>query len=148
MHQLNFFFNLSVPLTVASVIVSSLSLSMTSWRLHQKELKYLKYFAAGENKVSSYRSFITFEGWFSTEIVISVISIVGLCMMTWIELFSGELLTEEVGLGIVRTNVHIIPLIILLLPIPINAILHGHYVAKFSPFICAQGILSAIFPSR
>ena len=91
-------------MTVASVIISSLSLAFTSWRLHKKELTNLKNFATGENKVCRLRSFISFQGWFTTEIVISVISTVALCMMTWIELFSGELLTEQVGLGIVKTK--------------------------------------------
>merc|ERR1719412_991478 len=44
------FFNDTFPLTVLSVIVSSLSLAFTSWRLHQKQLKNLKNFIIGENK--------------------------------------------------------------------------------------------------
>ena len=143
-----YFVSITVPLTVASVMISSLSLAFTSWRLHKKELTNLKNFATGENKVCRVRSFISFQGWFTTEIVISVISTVALCMMTWIELFSGELLTEQVGLGVVKTNVHIIPLMILLLSIPINALLHANYVGQRSPFSCAHGILSAVFPSR
>ena len=142
------FLIISVPLTVLSVIVSSLSLGFTSWRLHQKELRNLENFNSGENKVGTLRAFLSFQGWFTTEIIISVISTVALCMMTWIELFSGELLTEQVGLGIVKTNVHIIPLLILLLSIPINALLHAYYVDQRSPFSCAHGILSSIFPSR
>ena len=94
---------------------------------------------------------MSFQGWFSTEILISVISTVALCMMTWIELFSGELLTEQVGLGVVKTNVHIIPLLILLISIPINALLHSHYMSECSlqsPFSFAHGILSSVFPAR
>ena len=135
-------------MTVLSVIVSSLSLAFTSWRLHQKELKTLKNSTPGENKVGTLRTFLSFQCWFTTEIVISVMSTVALCMMTWIELFSDELLTEQVGLGVVKTNVHIIPLLILLLSIPINALLHAFYVEQRSPFSCAHGILSSIFPSR
>ena len=139
---------LLVPLTVLSVITSSLSLTFTSWRLHQKELNDLKELSTEEAEVCKIRSFMSFQGWFSTEILISVISTVALCMMTWIELFSGELLTEQVGLGVVKTNVHIIPLLILLISIPINAVLHSHYTAQRSPFSFAHGILSSVFPAR
>ena len=133
---------------MASVIISSFSLSLTTWRLDKKELNYLRDYSAGENKVCGYTSFVTFEGWFSIEIMISIISAVGLCMMAWIELFSEELLTDKVGLGIVKTNVHIIPILILLLPIPINCVLHAHYVKNQSVFGFAHGILSAVFPAR
>ena len=144
----NLSLSFSVPLTVASVVISSLSLGFTSWRLHQRELTFLKNYVSGENKVCRVKSFLSFQGWFSVEIVISVLSTVALCMMTWIELFSGELLTEQVGLGIVKTNVHIIPLLILLISFPINALLHAHYVEQRSAFSCAHGILSSVFPSR
>ena len=133
---------------MASIIISSFSLSLTTWRLHKKELTYLKNYSTGENKVGRYTSFITFQAWFSTEILISIISAVGLCMMTWIELFSEELLTDKVGLGVVKTNVHIIPILILLLPIPINCVLHAHYVKKQGVFGFAHGVLSAVFPAR
>ena len=145
-------FSFIVPLTVFSVIVSSLSLAFTSWRLHQRELNQLRcleYFEKIES--CSIRAFMSFQGWFSTEILISVISTVALCMMTWIELFSGELLTEQVGLGVVKTNVHIIPLLILLISIPINALLHSHYIGDCklqTPFSCAHGILSSVFPAK
>ena len=141
-------YTISVPLTVLSVVVSSLGLAFTSWRLHQKELNHLKELSTKDTNVCSIRSFISFQGWFSTEILISVISSVALCMMTWVELFSGELLTEQVGLGVVKTNVHIIPLLILLISIPINALLHAHYIDHRSPFSFAHGILSSVFPAR
>ena len=143
-----FSYSFLVPLTVFSVIVSSLSLAFTSWRLHQKELSDLRELVAGKSEVCNIRSFMSFQSWFSTEILISVISTVALCMMTWIELFSGELLTEQVGLGVVKTNVHIIPLLILLISIPINAALHSHYTTHRSPFSFAHGILSSVFPAR
>ena len=130
-------------MTVFSVIVSSLSLAFTSWRLHQRELNQLRcleYFDKVES--SSVRAFVSFQGWFSTEILISVISTVALCMMTWIELFSGELLTEQVGLGVVKTNVHIIANIILLSRKRV-VILNNIIVTKF----CNIFVTSAVLPS-
>ena len=115
-----------------------------------KELNALRRCTMGEHKICQLKTSLTFILWFLAEHIISIVSAVGLCMMTWVELFSGELLTNEVGPlgGIVKTNVHILPLLVLLLPLPINCLLHSNYTNVQSAFSFAHGALSAVFPAR
>lgn len=146
----------SVPLTAASIVISILNLFWTLGQLQWLDLKYLSKahrFIIPSPRQSYAKmmitSMISFFGWFSVASLVAIASIVGLSVVTWVEVFSDELLTDEVGVGVVRGNtIYILPMLMLVLPVPINALVHSHYLGNCSHFSLAFGALSAIFPTK
>ena len=146
----NTLFCFPVPLTAASIVVSVINLTWTLFHLHWFELKNVSknhkcIIPSPRTQRSShmFSSLLSFTAWFSVSTLVSIASIVSLITLTWVEVFSGELLTED---GTVENNqIFILPVIMLLLPIPINAIIHTHYQKYSSVFSFAHGVLSAVF---
>ena len=105
--------------------------------------------------------------WFDTAKITTIISLLLLSMISWVEMFSTEL--TEMGRALVNGNIvssgnhdHMldiadksfkfsfqVPIILLLMSFPINAYLHNKYVQdEDNTYALAHGVLSAVFPAR
>ena len=146
---LNGLFLFTVPLTAVAIVISFLNLMYAVCKSHVVDLNKLKMVHNANPDVSCASSLSTYTAWFIIGIMAAVVSLVALCVLAWVEIFSVELLTEKVGLGIVQTNhVYILPIIIVLLPVPINSILYYAFFKNIDSFSYGQGLLSAVFPSK
>lgn len=133
------FFNDILPLTVASLLISSLGYGMTSWRLERgdfgsKDLPHPK---------STFQRGLTYFLWAGSSHIAHIFSVVALSILCWIEMFSSHL--TSTGLTF---NIHMLPFLILLASVPVNAFLHRHFVQEDNTYSWAHALLSAVFPAR
>ena len=150
-------FYFSVPLTVASIIVSLLNFTITAWNLQAKdhiardELNHSNGAEATSNNViidklhshQNFQSVFTHVIWTLSSIIVYTGSLVFLLLLAYIEMFSSYLM--DTGFKI---NIHLLPFIIILLNIPINIILYKLFINNKDSFSLAHSILSPIKPCR
>ena len=146
-------FKILVPLTMASILVSIWNFTVTSWRLQAKD-HIAKDDADPRNYLNnnqhewkhSHQGFVptlTHLLWTLTTLLIYSGSIVLLCLMGYIEMFSSYLM--ESGFFM---DVHLLPFLIIVSVIPINMIMHKVFINNKDSHSFAHGILSSIYPCR
>lgn len=133
---------------MASIIISFLSFIITSWRLQCKDYIAKDDSKINNNKVSykGYKSFpsgFTYLYWTLTSIVIYSGSLVILSLLGYIEMFSSYLMESGFEL-----NIHLLPFMILLVPIPVNLVLYRTYIQNKDSHSFAHALLSSIAPCR
>ncbi|XP_040567726.1 uncharacterized protein [Lepeophtheirus salmonis] len=131
--------------TIASLVLSILSLISCTWGIHDYDRKAKNLFL--EDKLSIKLIYRISGGlWIFGSIFIKILSILLLCLLTWVEVLS-ESLTETKGFSLNFGRV--LPFISVgIIPILCNIWLHSWYLNNDDSFAFAHGILSAVFPCR
>lgn len=139
-----------MPLTVASVFVSTFNYIFMSWKLQKLDhrVKNLQPFESESESSSittpsSFSGIFTFLAWLISTKMAQIFSLILMALIMWIEVLSGNLS----GLA-VTLSAEFAPVFLLLLAFPLNFLFHRKYVQDDEMYHHAHGILSAIFPSR
>ena len=142
-----YFLSFSVPWTLLSILVSFCNFNITAWMLQSKDHIAKTELSPSQNQNKNFhqdwKCILTFTLWTTSSFLIYSGSIVIMCLIGYIEMFSNYL--TESGF---RINVHLIPFLIILSNIPINIILYKLFINNKDSFSLAHAILSPVQPCR
>ena len=127
------------------------AMAITSWRLQRKDHLTKEAYTIGPNNndFEGHRPFIGFKStssyllWFLSTKITHMSSVVVLCLLGYIEMFSSIL--TSTGLEI---NIHLLPFIILLVTVPVNWVLYEAYIGSKDSHSFAHACLSSVSACR
>ncbi len=134
-----------MPLTTVSIVVSAFNFGYTSWQLQRLDHRLKGLNSRSANCAAT----VTFLIWFMCTLLAQVISLVGLLLITWVEVFSGDLTDQNQKNDLIAYLPLAFPFVILATSVPLNLCLHHRFLgAGDGQYKVAQAALSTVFPTR
>ena len=116
-------------------------MAYTNWKLTLLDHRVKSLALQGKK----WKVLLSYMTWFGTTHMSSIVSLVLLAVVSWVEMFSVEHMGVTAESGI---NAAFTPIIILVLAFPFNVWAHNAFVRDENPYKFGHSFVSAVFPAR